>query len=1105
MHKITYRKRKFLFTIGLVLSLCILQLHIILPANAAPYDDSTEETPADTASYTMIDTADAIHISTTEDLLSFAKNCSVDTWSAGKIFLLDNDIQLEDIDFSSIPSFGGTFLGQGHTISGLSLSGGSNHMGLFRYIQEEGSVYQLSVSGSANAESFHSGLSLLAGFNNGVIDNCHVSGSINGGEKSGSIAGINGSTGVILNCSASGSICGKHLIGGIAGENLGSISGCQNHCDVNIVAEDNNIDLSSINLDAALTDILTTENAASVTDIGGIAGSNSGSIRACVNDGSVGYPHVGYNIGGIAGSQSGYIEGCINYGLLNGRKDIGGIAGQMEPSSKLQFDEDTLKKLNDEFHTLHDLLTQLDRDTSGSSSSLTGQIDQLLNSVEGAQSAIDSILASASDDFSSFAEPTDLSMLPSPRPISLDFLDALPTISISPSATPTGSASPSVTPSSEAVPTLTPEVEATPIATPEGNSSDVSDSLTDPSVDDAAKDSVPESDPPTDIGLSLETHTFLPEPLYAPRNIQSFILYEPDTPIETPTPIPAPEETPTPFPWPEGLPTPSGNVSLDDYAHFFDDIDREEVEKSINDAQTNIYEDASQLLEGIQNRIQNHASIIGNRFDAAKNMLGSSFSVIISDTRILNSMLDDENQVILDDFQAIIDELNVITDLITAPEPVDPDEILEDISDNDQPTDTTGKVMNSVNKGLINGDLNVGGIAGSLSRENNFDPENDFDLDQYDTTLNFRYQERIVIRQCENLGKVEGKKDCIGGIAGEMLLGSIMECTNTGTIKSDGNQVGGIAGLSLSTIRKSNSKCALFGNNKIGGITGEGNSIYDCRSMIEIREGHDYLGSVAGITDSDGDVENCFFVEGGPAGIDGISYTGHAQPLSYQEFLELPDLPDLFGNIYLTFEADERTVSTITIAYGESFDPSSLPDVPKKEGFVGIWSDFNQKEITFDQTIEALYTEYITTLESDLKVGSRPVLLAEGSFSPDDLLSVSRIEAYPEDALTNAACYNFQVKSNGFPPYTFRLLIPPDMENPQLEQLINQSWISLPAEKDGSYLVFTLDAQNAVICCTERPATIPVIMIVLMIILLTALLGVLILFLLHRRKIRKKH
>lgn len=1074
MNKKRNQKRKSILISGLILSLCLFELHDMIPALASPAVDVTADAPegavSNDASGITFDTADAIHISTTEDLLAFAKSCSVDTWSKGKLFLLDNDLQLNDIDFTPIPSFGGTFVGQGHTISGLSISGGSNHMGLFRYIQEDGAVYQLSVSGSATAESTHSGLALLAGVNHGVIGNCHVSGIINGGEKSGSIAGINESTGVIMDCSASGSVSGKHLIGGIAGENLGSISGSQNHCDVNIIAEDNHIDLSSIDLDAALTDILTTENAASVTDIGGITGNNSGIIRACVNDGSVGYPHVGYNIGGIAGSQSGYIEGCINYGLLNGRKDIGGIAGQMEPSSRLQFDEDTLKKLNEEFHKLHDLLTKLDRDTSGSSSSLTGQIDQLLNSVEGAQNAVDNILTTAGDDFSSFAEPTDLASLPSPRPISLDFLDALPTISVSPSATPTESVSPSVTPT----PTATPDADTTKAPT--------------------------------------GTHSVFPEPLYAPRSIQSSVLYDPEgtenLPVPAGTPVPTAESSPsstpdevhTPFPWP----TPSIDINLDDY-HFWDDIDREDVEKSINDAQTNIYEDASGLLNDIQNRIQNHASVIGSRFDAAQNMLSSSFSAIVSDTRLLNSMLDDENQVILDDFQAIIDELNVITDLITAPDPADPDEILEDISDEDQITDTTGKVMNSINRGLINGDLNVGGIAGSLSRENNFDPENDFDLDQYDTTLNFRYQERIVIRQCENLGRVEGKKNCIGGIAGEMLLGSIMECTNTGTIKSDGSQVGGIAGLSLSTIRKSNSKCSLWGADKIGGIAGEGTSIYDCCSMIEIRKGQDYLGSVAGITDSSDDVENCFFVEGCPAGIDGISYTGHAQPLPYQEFLELPELPDLFKNIYLTFEADERTVSTITIAYGENFDPSDLPKVPLKEGYVGTWSDFNETEITFDQTIEAIYTEYITTLASDLTDDNRPILFAEGNFTPDDLLTVSEIEAYPEDSMTNAVCYKFQVSSNGFPPYTFRLLIPSDMENPQLEQLINQNWISIPSERDGSYLVFTLDTQNAVVCCAERPSTMPAGMIIFLIILLAALLIVLILFLLHRRKIRKKH
>lgn len=1096
MNKKTTRKRKFIVLLSLILSLCICQLHSMIPALAYPaVDRSTNDNVLDA----VFDPADAIHISTTEDLLAFAQNCSVDTWSKDKIFLLDNDLRLDDIDFAPIPSFGGVFVGQGHTISGLSLSGGSNHMGLFRYIQEDGAIYQLSVSGSVTAESSHSGLSLLAGVNRGVIGNCHVSGSLNGGERSGGIAGINESTGVIMNCSASGNVCGKHLIGGIAGENLGSISGSQNHCDVNIVAGDNNIDLSSIDFDAALTDILTTENAASVTDIGGITGSNSGIIRACVNDGSVGYPHVGYNIGGIAGSQSGYIEGCINYGALNGRKDIGGIAGQMEPSSKLQFDEDTLKKLNEEFHKLNDLLTKLDRDTSDSSSSLTGQIDQLLNSVEGAQNAVDNILTNASDDFSSFAEPTDLATLPSPKPISLDFLDALPTISISPSATPTENVSPSVTPTESISPSATP----TPTVTPDAGAT-----KTPTSSPDAETTKAPADDPDTgldptnapdaassDASLSRETHAVLPKPLYAPRSIQSMVLYDPA----------APEETSTPFPWPEGLPTPSGDINLDDYTNLFEDIDREEVEKSINDAQTNIYEDASSLLNDIQSRIQNHASVIGSRFESAQNMLASSFSAIVSDTRLLNSMLDGENQIILDDFQAIIDELNVITDLITTPDPTDPDEILEDISDKDQITDTTGKVMNSVNCGLVNGDLNVGGIAGSLSRENNFDPENDFDLDQYDTTLNFRYQERIVIRQCKNSGKVEGKKNCIGGIAGEMLLGSIMECTNTGAIKSDGSQIGGIAGLSLSTIRESNSKCALWGCDKIGGIVGEGTTIYDCRSMIEIREGQNYLGSVAGITDPSGDVENCFFVEGCPAGIDGISYTGHAQPLPYQEFLELPELPELFKNIYLTFEADDRTVSTVTIAYGENFNSQNLPKVPPKEGYVGTWSDFNETEITFDQTIKAIYTEYITTLASDLTDDNRPILFVEGNFTSDDLLTVSEITAYPENSMTKAVCYKFKVSSDGFPPYTFRLLAPSDMENPQLEQLINQSWISIPAEKDGSYLVFTLDTQDAVVCCTERPETMPMGAIILLAILLAALLIVLILFLLRRRKSRKKH
>lgn len=328
--------------------------------------------------------AEAIHIADVEDLLSFAKCCTLDAWSQNKVFVLDNDLDLSGTDFSPIPTFGGCFLGQGHTISGISLEGGSSNIGLFRYVQESGQIYQLNVSGIVQAPGSHSGLAMLVGSNAGYLSDCHCTGNITGGDRVGGIAGTNELTGIISGCSTNGLVNGRHLAGGIAGCNEGCITGSVNRSLVNFTAEHNSIDLSEINTDTTITDLLTTENAASVTDIGGIAGSNPGIIKACTNEGTVGYQHVGYNIGGIAGSQTGYIEGCVNSGHLYGRKDIGGIAGQMEPSSKLEYLEDTLQKLDTEFEKLHGLLTVLNSHASGTSERLTGQIGQLLNSVEGA-------------------------------------------------------------------------------------------------------------------------------------------------------------------------------------------------------------------------------------------------------------------------------------------------------------------------------------------------------------------------------------------------------------------------------------------------------------------------------------------------------------------------------------------------------------------------------------------------------------------------------------------------------------------------------------------------------------------------------------------------
>ena len=1057
--------------LAVLLSLiCTLSMPLCVFSEEAPTPSPENDSASGTVHSEEIShlAENAVHLDSVQDLIQFSLDCSSDVWSQEKVFILDGDIDLSGTDFSPIPTFGGIFLGQGHTIKGLSLKGGSNNIGLFRYVQKSGEIYQLSVSGNAEAKESHLGLAFLAGCNHGLISSCTASGNVTGGNNVGGIAGLNEVTGIITDCQSNGTVNGRHLAGGIVGENKGTIMGCANHSFVNTTPDDNKIDLSSLDIlgvDASLTDLLTTENAASVTDIGGISGKNSGIIRASVNEGSVGYPHVGYNIGGISGSQTGYIEGCVNHGSLNGRKDIGGIAGQMEPSSELEFSEDMLTRLDAEFDKLHGLLTRLDNDAKDSSEALTGQVDVLLTSVENVQHSIDEIITNAGNHLEDFAGLTDLAVLPSPEPVSLDFLDdlekpSLPSFSPWPFPSdfllPTVSPTPTVTP----VPTTAPAPTVTPVPTTAPAPITSPAATTSPDGNNTGRNNADEAETDTADGISTGSFT---ADTYQAQPMENNPVKE----LENENSKINADSEYNPF---------SAGFANDfsTYASYADslraNISREKIEDDINEVQENIYDDASHVLEKLQDIVQNQASVLSARVYAAQNSLSGSVLTVISDTRSLNSLLDDENQILLDDIQAIIDEIHVISNIITEPETIDPDEVLADVSDEDSLSDTTGKVMDCINNGSINGDINVGGIAGTMSRENNLDPENDLNLDS--ATLNFRYKERIVVRQCQNTGTVNGKKDRIGGVAGEMALGSIIDCTNTGTVISDdGDMIGGIAGYSASTVRSSSAKCCLSGKNQIGGITGYGKVISDCYSMIEILDGESFLGSVSGKTDSLESVSNNYFVEDHPAGIDGVSYQGAAEALSYEDFTAREDLPEIFRQIFLTFLSDDKIVSTATVNYGDTLAPGQLPEVPPKEGYVGRWEDFNSSSVTFDQEIRAVYTEYITTLESRQTKGERPILLLEGRFSPEDTLTLLSIDAYPSEAQTKAECWKITLSGSSQGPYVIRYLIPTDMESPSLELYENNTWQSVDTIIDGSYYVFTSERGDIVFSCVDRPKT----------------------------------
>ena len=355
----------------------LLAMLVLLSASFPAYADEPE-TPQE-RTYTVT------------SLKSFEKlveNCRLDSYSQNLVVSLRADLDLTDSDFAGIPIFCGRFEGNGHTIRGLNLSHEGSHQGFFRYLTESAVVTDLHLEGVVQLEGTGSQIGGFAGKNSGILRGCSFTGTVSGREYIGGIVGENTVTGMIENCRVSGSVFGGHFVGGIAGKNAGTIRSCKNHAHINETSRKNEIELTDITLDS----VIHSEAANTVTDIGGIAGNNTGILRDCGNDANVGYPSMGYNIGGIAGTQSGSIINCENRGKIYGRKEVGGIAGQMEPSAVMQFEEDALQILMKQLDGLGKAVSQASSNLQGTGARIINQMGGMMEYVWDAEDAVASLV-----------------------------------------------------------------------------------------------------------------------------------------------------------------------------------------------------------------------------------------------------------------------------------------------------------------------------------------------------------------------------------------------------------------------------------------------------------------------------------------------------------------------------------------------------------------------------------------------------------------------------------------------------------------------------------------------------------------------------------------
>ncbi len=335
-------------------ALCVQSPVAVLAAEAPTYEQyrggTDRQTGRSDADYTLLE------ISTEEELRELAENCILDSWSRDKKVVLTADIELTGTEPLCIPVFAGIFDGNDHSITGLKLTEMGSAVGLFRYVQEGARVQNLTVRGEIAPEGSQDQAGGIVGVNYGRISNCSFAGKVSGNGEIGGIAGVNEETGEIRGCENSAAITGNHSAGGITGNNKGILNNCTNSGTVNTSGTEVTYGLDDFTAEN-LEQINSTSNVAAHTDTGGIAGISSGKIYYCSNEGTIGYQHVGYNTGGIVGRlHQGYLQNCTNSGYVLGRKDVGGIVGQMEPFLEVQYLSDKLSQLDRETDKFIDLM-----------------------------------------------------------------------------------------------------------------------------------------------------------------------------------------------------------------------------------------------------------------------------------------------------------------------------------------------------------------------------------------------------------------------------------------------------------------------------------------------------------------------------------------------------------------------------------------------------------------------------------------------------------------------------------------------------------------------------------------------------------------------------
>lgn len=989
--------------------------------------------------------SDTVTIATVQDFTNFSKQCTRDTWSQGITVELTADLDLSGSDFTPVPIFQGTFHGNGHTISGFSFEKKGSKTGLFRTLTASAVVEDLTVEGDLAPQGSASQAGLLVGENYGTVSRCAARGSVSGQEDIGGLVGLNGESGCIQSCTSAAAVTGVTNVGGITGQNLGAVENSSNTGEINTQADQE-----------------------TPTSVGGIAGLSRGTVRGCTNSGAVGYQHVGYNMGGIVGLQSGEISSCSNTAPIQGRKDVGGIAGQFEPNTSLTYGPSPSQQLTNSLSSLFDQLEHF-----------TNQLNDMVSrGVDDAQAIHDSLSAiqdrthaagtEGRDDFKAMSD--QLYQHTTAISGSLDSLrDDLDQFS--------EEAGDQFQEALDQTDTLLSKLEklasqadsglGKAIRALEDTISGIRDQLqlirTHRQAMAEELDNVKQY--VSDVARLIAAGQFeqalqLPFPsLDLTGHVQAIAGALKEIPRLA---------AKLPGQWND-----IHDQTSQALGQTGQDIDRAlnalyEALTALNEAgdhfSSDLQEDldaVNQKADAIRDLLKTYTDTLGDKAQSALDDIDGELTAIQDRVDSMTQAAGADNDALHATSQAIFDDMEAVRQAISGLGK-EPELTVTDLTDEiDQ---GPGLVKGCTASGTVQGDTNVGGIVGTVSTELGDDPEATFDLGDLKLMSDVYATLRAVVRDCRFDGDVTVKNECGGGVAGRCEAGAIVDCAARGTVETGGDYCGGIAGRTKGKVIRCAALTDLTGQSWLGGVAGLGQDITDCRTMVRADSDGEYQGAIAG--QAEGTLTGNRYLMEDLAGLDGVDYAQTAQGLDFDAFSQLDYIPADFLTFSYRFEVNGQTVAEISFQYGDDLDTSLVPEAPKQGEEYGQWPQFPTQDLRRSMVLSVQFTTPTSTLADQDGVAQ---LLVEGTFSPDASLTVDQEELSDQkvEGYTSRSAWSYTVTGSQSDTITVRLRAE-GVEKPAAAVYQDGSWQRVDSTLDGSYLVFQAPTQGQVLLLEEQ-------------------------------------